>query len=158
MTRNSNILAFPVSRALPVGRHDRSGSLDEAPRLRRPRLLLTAARHGLRAYRRNRDLRRLMQGAEDIPAPGRALVWLTEREAIMDQARRETRVDWDLQTHILLLIAILAETKLAREAGIIRTSPEEAGPAICGPEAIGAPTTGMTLKRANGRLVRLSAV
>lgn len=123
MTHHANILAFPASRVLPVGRHDRSDSLAEAPRLRRPRLLISAARHGQRSYRRARDLRRLMQGAEDIPAPGRALPWLTEHEADMDHARREGRVDWDLQTHILLLIALLAEMRLAREAEAAAQTP-----------------------------------
>lgn len=115
MTCHANILAFPADRVLPVGRRDRADTVAEIPRLRRPRLLVTAARHGQAGYRRNRDLRRLMGGAEDLPAPGKALAWLALREADMDQARREGRIDWDLQTHVLLLIALLAETRLTRD-------------------------------------------
>lgn len=116
MTCQSNILAFPAARALPVGARDRGDSVMELPRLSRPRLLVAAARQGQPGYRRTRDLRRLMQGAEDVPPPGKALGWLEAREARMDEARRMALPDWDLQQHVLLLIALLAEMRLAREA------------------------------------------
>lgn len=144
MSYQANILAFPAAKVLPVGARDRGDSLAEAPRLRRPRLLAAAARHGQQGYRRARDLRRLMQGAEDVPPPGRALAWLTAREAQMDEARRAARPDWDLQLHVLLLIALLAEMRLAREAGAGAARPP------LRPVAAGAGVA--------GRVLRLSAL
>lgn len=85
--------------------------------LRRPRLLIAAARHGQQAYRRGRDLRRLMRD-DMLPPAGQAVAWLTAREAAMDHARHARLPEWDLQTHILLLIALLHEMQLAdRDAG-----------------------------------------
>ncbi len=141
MSCQANILAFPAARVLPVGARDRGDSVAELPRLSRPRLLVAAARHGQQGYRRARDLRRLMQGAEDVPPPGRALAWLRAREAQMDEARRAAQPDWDLQRHVLLLIALLAEIRLAREAGDI------AAPVPAPRRAMGA-----------GRVLRLSAL
>ena len=142
MTCQANILAFPAARVLPVCRRDRGDSVPELPRLRRPKLLVAAARHGQHGYRRARDLRRLMQGAEDVPAPGKALAWLTEREAQMDEARRAGVPGWDLQTHVLLLIALLAEMRLVREA---------AAP-------VGAAVAARAMRPAAGGIVRLSAL
>lgn len=140
MTSHSNILAFPAARVLPVGARDRGDSVAELPRLSRPRLLVAAARHGQQGYRRARDLRRLMSGAEDVPPPGKALAWLEAREAQMDEARRAALPDWDLQQHVLLLIALLAEMRLAREAA---------------PAAVPAP---MQRVAGQGRVLRLSAL
>lgn len=123
MSYQANILAFPAARVLPVGARDRGDSVAELPRLSRPRLLVAAARHGQQGYRRARDLRRLMQGAEDVPPPGKALAWLSARESEMDEARRAAQPDWDLQRHVLLLIALLAEIRLAREAGQLAPAP-----------------------------------
>ena len=145
MTCQANILAFPASKVLPVGRRDRGDSVPEAPRLSRPRLLVAAARHGQNGYRRARDLRRLMQGAEDVPPPGRALAWLTAREGRMDEARRAGLPDWDLHTHVLLLIALLAEMRLAREAA---PAPAPNAAMARGPGRMGA----------GGRIMRLSAL
>lgn len=146
MTSQANILAFPASKVLPVGRRDRGDSVPEAPRLSRPRLLVAAARHGQNGYRRARDLRRLMQGVEDVPPPGRALAWLTAREGQMDEARRAGLPDWDLQTHVLLLIALLAEMRLAREAAAPAAMPT-AMPAAARARAV-----------AGMRMLRLSAL
>lgn len=79
--------------------------------LRRPRLLAQAARAGLRAFDRKRDLTRLLK-CEDLPLPGRALPRLLAEEQRLDQARRELKADYDLQRHVLVLIALLAETAL----------------------------------------------
>ncbi|MCV6593346.1 MAG: DUF6477 family protein, partial [Silicimonas sp.] len=51
--------------------------------LRRPRLLVHAARHGAQDYRRNLCLRRLFPG-EALPRPGCAFETLVEREAAMN--------------------------------------------------------------------------
>lgn len=138
-----NILAFPAARVLAAGAGERGDSMAELPQLRRPRLLVAAARHGQQGYRRARDLRRLMQGAEEVPPSGRALAWLVAREAQMDEARRAARPDWEVQQHVLLLIALLAEMRLARESG-------GPGASVAGPRLPGVTPGGGRLRRLSG--------
>lgn len=104
MTVMSNILAFP---ARPVGHA-----------LRRPAVLVRAAVAGQSLWRRERDVRRVLH-CESLPAPGQALARLREEEDRLNQARLEDAADYDMQQHVRLLIAILAESRLvaAREAG-----------------------------------------
>ena len=92
--------------------------------LRRPRILIRAAREGQSGWRRDRDLRRLLR-LDQTPAPGAALPRLAAEEARLDQARREAQADYDLQCHILLLVAIIAET-----AGQMRHMAPAGGAAI----------------------------
>lgn len=90
-----------VADVLPVG-SDR----------RRPRLLLGAARHGLSLYRRDRDLPRLLSrhfGKAPLDA-------LTEIEANIEQARRTGSATYSFARHIDILIALLAEQRLAPRA------------------------------------------
>jgi len=94
--------------------------------LRRPRLLAVAARAGLTGYRRKRELRRIL-GCDDLPPSEAVISSLKYKEAALDLARREARADYDLQRHVLLLVAILAETRLARSSPV--TFPGKASPA-----------------------------
>lgn len=80
--------------------------------LRRPRLLVQAARAGLSGWNRKRDLRRLLK-SDDLPLPGMAVGVLRAEEERLDQARRDAKADYNLQRHILVLIAIIAETAAA---------------------------------------------
>ena len=98
MTMMSSVIAF----------EPRAGQ----PLLRRPRLLVQAARAGLSGWRRGRDPRRVLK-CENLPRPETALARLHAEEARHDLARRENRAEYDLHRHILLLIAILAETAAA---------------------------------------------
>lgn len=99
MTLTPNVIPFQLR---PIG-------LDRPmPRLRRPRLLVRAAKAGLGAYNRKRDLRRALK-CEETPAPGTALPRLIAEEERLDQARRESAADYDVQQHLLLLIALIAE-------------------------------------------------
>ena len=70
--------------------------------LRRPPLLLRAARHGLALYRRERDLRR-MKG------PGRAIGALLAAEAEAEARRVEGDARYDVMRHIAILAALIAE-------------------------------------------------
>ncbi|WP_348638967.1 DUF6477 family protein [Thioclava sp. DLFJ4-1] len=81
-------------------------------KLRRPRLLIRAARHGLSDYSRKRDLKRVMRMSE-LPRPGAALRALIAEEAALDQARRAGEATYSVARHIELLIALLAEARLA---------------------------------------------
>lgn len=86
---------------------------DPQPRhasLRRPKLLIRAAREGQAGWRRDRDLKRLLK-CDETPAPGRAIRRLRFVEGQMNDARIEKAAHYDLQHHIRLLIAILAEMR-----------------------------------------------
>ena len=79
--------------------------------LRRPRLLIRAARFGLNDYDRVRDLRRLIR-AEAPPAPERALDRLMAAEAEIEEVRRARTAGYSVSRHVELLIAIMAEARL----------------------------------------------
>ncbi len=80
--------------------------------LRRPRILIRAAREGQSGWRRDRDLRRLLR-LDHTPAPGTALPRLRAEEALLNDARQQRAADYDMHRHILLMIAILAEMRAA---------------------------------------------
>ena len=79
--------------------------------LRRPRLLIQAARHGLPEYSRKRDLSRLAR-LDGTPTPEAALTRLIAEEEALEETRRAGEVSYSLARHIDLLIAILAEARL----------------------------------------------
>jgi len=79
--------------------------------LRRPRLLIRAARFGLAEYNRTRDLARLMRTAA-VPAPERALAALIATEAELEETRRAGAAGYSLARHIDVLIAMMAEARL----------------------------------------------
>lgn len=82
--------------------------------LRRPRLLVRAARLGLQDYSRDRCLRRLMPG-ETPPRPGQAFQALFEREREINETRREGSAAYSVARHIELLIALIDEARLAAQ-------------------------------------------
>jgi len=94
MTMISNVIAFQPRAVQPA--------------LRRPRLLVQAARAGLAGWRRGRDLHRVLK-CETPPPPPLAMARLRCEEARLDAARRDGRADYDLHRHIMLLIALMAE-------------------------------------------------
>ena len=79
--------------------------------LRRPRLLIHAARFGLPDYRRDRDLRRLMRTAT-LPSPARALPQLLREEESLEATRRAGDAGYSLIRHVEVLIALMGETRL----------------------------------------------
>ncbi|WEF23278.1 DUF6477 family protein [Paracoccus sp. S3-43] len=80
--------------------------------LRRPRILIRAAREGQSGWRRDRDLKRLLR-LDHTPAPGAALPRLRAEEALLNDARLQRAADYDMHRHILLMIAILADMRAA---------------------------------------------
>lgn len=74
--------------------------------IRRPRLLMQAARYGLTSYRRGRDLRRLI-GAETNPLHAIAQLIAAERE--VEKTRLDRSADYSPVRHVELLAALLAE-------------------------------------------------
>ena len=77
--------------------------------LRRPRLLMRAARFGMEEYRRDRDLRRLMDGNLQ---PERTVPRLLCEEALMEDTRRRGDAGYSVARHIEVLIALMAEARL----------------------------------------------
>ncbi|MDF3606471.1 DUF6477 family protein [Paracoccus sp. DMF-8] len=113
MTMHSNIIAFqPVLRPEAI---------------RRPMTLIRAARAGQQGWRRKRDLRALLR-SDTLPDPQRALPLLRDLENRQNKARLEGAADYDLRRHVMLLIAILAETRALRAAPISRETGSQARP------------------------------
>ena len=77
--------------------------------LRRPAMLIRAARFGLVDYRRERDLRRLIHSE---PSPDRALPRLLEVEEQIEEARRTGDPGYSASRHIDVLIAMLGEARM----------------------------------------------
>ena len=82
--------------------------------LRRPRLLIQAARCGLPEYRRERDLRRIA-GLTVMLSPEKALPKLLSEEEALEQTRQTGDAAYSLSRHIEVLIALMAETRLLAE-------------------------------------------
>lgn len=83
----------------------------DAPQ-RRPRLLMSAARHGLADYRRDRDLPRLLRGIG-----GDVVEALARLEEEAEAQRRAADPLWSCMRHVELLIALLAERRLRGQGG-----------------------------------------
>lgn len=78
--------------------------------LRRPRLLMRAALHGLDDYRRERDLKRLtgtplVLGKSAVPE-------LVQVEAELERTRIAGDLSYSIGRHIEVMIALMAETNL----------------------------------------------
>ncbi|WGW03133.1 DUF6477 family protein [Tropicibacter oceani] len=82
--------------------------------LRRPRLLIRAARIGAQDYRRA-HLHRLL-GYGTLPRPGAALMKLIELETDLDDRRRSDDAGYSVSRHVELLVAMMGEARLLREA------------------------------------------
>jgi hypothetical protein len=77
--------------------------------LRRPQLLIRAARHGLADYRRDRDLRRLL---DSQPSPDRAVRRLLSEEENLEAIRLSGAANYSVTRHIEVLIALMCEVRL----------------------------------------------
>ncbi|WP_299546456.1 DUF6477 family protein [uncultured Tateyamaria sp.] len=83
--------------------------------LRRPRLLMRAARIGAEDYRRNAHLPRLL-GYGQLPRHGAALMCLMEIEGELNAQRVNDDSSYSLLRHIDILIAIVGEARTLRAA------------------------------------------
>jgi Family of unknown function (DUF6477) len=88
---------------------------DHVAALRRPQLLIRAARLGLADYSRSRDLCRLMRVAT-APSPARAVAKLIDAEGEMETTRRQGDVSYSVGRHVELLIALMGELRLMARA------------------------------------------
>ena len=83
--------------------------------LRRPRLLIRAARIGADDYRRAVHLPRLL-GHSVLPRHGAALMRLIEIEDVLNDQRLNEDSAYNLLKHIDILIAIVAEARTMRSS------------------------------------------
>jgi Family of unknown function (DUF6477) len=83
--------------------------------MRRPRLLVRAARLGLQEYRRDRDLKRLLGRIYPI-SPEATMAHLLSEEEQVEATRKEGDANYSIVRHIDLLIALMAEARLQRQA------------------------------------------
>lgn len=79
--------------------------------LRRPKLLVRAALHGVETYDRVKHLTRYMP-VDPAPGPGVALMKLFEFEREMNDARLAKTGTYVPSQHIDVLVAIMAEAQL----------------------------------------------
>lgn len=79
--------------------------------IRRPRLLIRAARHGLGDYRRDRDLTRLI-GTPALVSPDQSLPRLFGEEQRLEAIRQAGDASYSIMRHIEVLIALMAEVRL----------------------------------------------
>lgn len=79
--------------------------------LRRPKLLIRAARFGLADYDRTRDLGRLLH-LPVAPSPHVAVGRLIEAEALLEESRKTGGAGYRPTRHVEVLIALIAEALL----------------------------------------------
>lgn len=84
--------------------------------LRRPRILLAAARAGLADYRRERDLKRLRRSGAAGPEAMLGALLAEERE--LEAHRRAGEATYSPRRHIAVLTALLAEARLSQSPAL----------------------------------------
>lgn len=83
--------------------------------LKRPEILVRAARFGVDDYRRDRHLPRCLK-KENLPSPGQALIALLDIEKQLNSDRATKSGGYQATRHIDVLVAIMAEAQLFRAA------------------------------------------
>lgn len=83
--------------------------------MRRPALLMRAARIGAAEYRRDRALARHF-GFAPLPGPAEALTRLLEVEGWQEECRRAGDAAYSARRHVDTLIAVVGEAGLLAEA------------------------------------------
>ena len=81
--------------------------------MRRPSMLMRAARLGLTDYRRGTWLKRLAPGDS---TPERTVARLISTEEALEETRQRGDASYSITHHIEVLIALLAEATLVRRA------------------------------------------
>lgn len=90
--------------------------------MKRPRVLIVAARHGTHHYDRRRDLPRAIGR---VPGHGAAMMRLFDLEAALDEARHMGDPNYRPVKHVAVLTALMAEAALLRSGAAMRdTGPD----------------------------------
>ncbi len=77
--------------------------------VRRPRILIRAARAGVAEYRRSRDLKRLLKSAG--PSTQSAVSSLLAEEFRLEAIRVAGEATYSVQRHVAVLTALIAEAR-----------------------------------------------
>ena len=93
--------------------------------LRRPKILIRAARAGVVDYRRDRDLKRLLRDAR-APRRTQAIGTLLAEENRLEATRTAGEATYSIQRHVAVLTAILAEARAAARRRLTRRAPPRA--------------------------------
>jgi len=94
-----------------IGKHEMLDIQSLISQLRRPRLLVRAARFGVDDYDRERDLPRVLK-TDTVPKPGDALMQLMGVESELDDQRSRKDALYAVGTHIDTLTAIMGEARI----------------------------------------------
>jgi len=78
---------------------------------KRPKLLIRAARLGVRNYKRERDLKRLTR-SQRLMSPVCAVENLMAQEDDLEQARLDKDRNYSIGRHVDILVALIGETAL----------------------------------------------
>jgi len=81
--------------------------------IRRPRLLIRAARFGIAEYRRDRDLKRLLK-LDRLAGSASLFDRLVSEEEQLETARKSGDAAYSVTRHIEMLVALMAEARLLR--------------------------------------------
>ena len=84
--------------------------------IRRPRLMMRAARIGAEDYRRQAHLPRLL-GYGGLPRHGAAVMKLMQMESELEQQRTDGDAGYSLIRHLDVLIALVGEARVLRASG-----------------------------------------
>lgn len=87
--------------------------MTQLKRLRRPRMLMRAARIGAADYKRDVHLTRIL-GPNAPDRPGAALIQLIEIEALYNDQRLSEGTTYSLLSHVEVMIAIVSEANAWR--------------------------------------------
>lgn len=90
-------------------------TLNSVSALRRPRLLIRAARIGASQYSRDTCLR-VHFGYGPLPRSTEALARLMEMEAALEEQRRRDGAGYSSSRHVNVLIAMMGEARILRAA------------------------------------------
>ena len=82
-------------------------------KLRRPKMLIRAARIGVSDYHRDRDLKRLLRSVR-LPAPGAGMTRLLAMEQDLEAVRTVGDSTYSISKHVEVLAALMAEAQLLR--------------------------------------------
>ena len=97
--------------------------------LKRPRLLIRAARLGADGYHRDAHLQRIL-GYGHLPRAADALMQLMQTEADLNDQRKSGDAGYSLTRHLDVLIAMMGEARILRASQIGRT---QSGPSPAAP-------------------------
>lgn len=84
--------------------------------LKRPRLLIRAARHGVSEYQRSRRLRKLLM-TNSLPRPGEAAMRLLALERDVNDLRIGGDGTYSVAHHVNILTALLGEARELKATG-----------------------------------------